>query len=47
MTLKRRSVTPQALRALLGLGASYFINVRDPLQEAYEQFATRAEELAA
>ncbi len=35
------------LHALLGLGASYFINVRDPLQEAYEQFAARAEELAA
>jgi len=35
------------LQALLGLGASYFIDVRDPLQEAYEQFAARAEELAA
>jgi hypothetical protein len=35
------------LHALLGLGASYFIDVRDPLQEAYEQFAARAEELAA
>ena len=35
------------LNALLGLGASYFIDVRDPLQEAYEQFAARAEELAA
>jgi hypothetical protein len=33
--------------ALLGLGASYFIDVRDPLQEAYERFAARAEELAA
>ena len=35
------------LHALLGLGASYFIDVRDPLQEAYEQFAARAEELTA
>lgn len=35
------------LQALLGLGASYFIDVRDPLQEAYERFAARAEELAA
>ena len=35
------------LHALLGVGASYFIDVRDPLQEAYEQFAARAEELAA
>ena len=35
------------LRALLGLGASYFINVRDPLQEAYDRFAARAEELVA
>ena len=35
------------LHALLGLGASYFIDVRDPLQEAYERFAARAEELAA
>jgi Hint domain len=33
------------LRALLGLGASYFIDVRDPLQEAYEKIAARAEEL--
>ncbi|WGR94494.1 Hint domain-containing protein [Bradyrhizobium sp. ISRA443] len=38
---------PAHLRALLGVGASYFIDVRDPLQEAYEQFAARAEELAA
>jgi hypothetical protein len=41
------------LHALLGLGASYLgigasdNAVRDPLQEAYEQFAARAEELAA
>ena len=35
------------LHALLGVGASYFIDVRDPLQEAYERFAARAEELAA
>jgi hypothetical protein len=35
------------LHALLGLGASYFIDVRDPLQEAYERFAARAEEVAA
>jgi hypothetical protein len=41
------------LHALLGLGASYLglgasdYAVRDPLQEAYEQFAARAEELAA
>jgi len=35
------------LHALLGLGASYFIDMRDPLQEAYERFAARAEELVA
>ena len=38
------------LRALLGIGASYFVDVRDPLQEAYERFAARAaraEELVA
>ena len=35
------------LRALVGLGASYFIEVRNPLQEAYERFAARAEEFAA
>jgi hypothetical protein len=38
------------LRALLGLGAAYFVDVRDPLQEAYERFAARAvraEEVAA
>jgi hypothetical protein len=33
------------LHALLGLGASYFIDVRDPLHEAYERFAARAEEV--
>jgi Hint domain len=41
------STVPAHLYALLGVGASYFIDVRDPLQEAYEQFAARAEELAA
>jgi Hint domain len=38
------------LHALLGIGASYFVDVRDPLQEAYERFAARAaraEELVA
>jgi len=35
------------LGALLGLGASYFIEVRNPLQEAYERIAARAEELVA
>lgn len=33
------------LYALLGIGASYFIDVRDPLQEAYEKIAARAEQV--
>lgn len=33
------------LGALLGVAASFFIEVRDPLQEAYERLAARAEEL--
>jgi len=35
------------LYALLGLGASYFVDVRDPLQEAYEKLAARAEKAPA
>ena len=33
------------LKALLGLGASCFVDVRDPLQESYDRIAARAEEL--
>jgi hypothetical protein len=35
------------LYALLGLGASYFIDVRDPLQDSYEKLAARAENVPA
>jgi hypothetical protein len=35
------------LYALLGLGASYFVDVRDPLQDAYEKLAARAEKAPA
>ena len=35
------------LKALLGLGVSYFVDVRDPLQKAYDRIAARAEKVAA
>ncbi len=37
----------EQLNALLGLGVSYFVDVRDPLQEAHARIAARAEKVVA